>query len=39
VLFRSVHYNTIEILQADSGEFAKDVAKRGVPVVLDEREG
>ena len=34
-----VHYNTIEILQADSGEFAKDVAKRGVPVVLDEREG
>ena len=34
-----VHYNTIEILQADSGEFAKDVAKRGVPVVLDEQEG
>ena len=34
-----VHYNTIEILQADSGEFAEDVAKRGVPVVLDEREG
>jgi L-ascorbate metabolism protein UlaG (beta-lactamase superfamily) len=34
-----VHYNTIEILQADSGEFARDVAKRGVPVVLDEREG
>ena len=34
-----VHYNTIEILQADSGEFVKDVAKRGVPVVLDEREG
>ncbi|NHX37707.1 MULTISPECIES: MBL fold metallo-hydrolase [Halolamina] len=34
-----VHYNTIEILQADSGEFARDVAKRGVPVVLDEQEG
>ncbi|MFB6220020.1 MAG: MBL fold metallo-hydrolase [Halolamina sp.] len=32
-----VHYNTIEILQADSGEFARDVAKRGVPVVLDEQ--
>lgn len=34
-----VHYNTIEILQADSGKFAKDVAKRGVPVVLDEQQG
>ena len=34
-----VHYNTIEILQADSGAFAEDVAKRGVPVVLDEQEG
>jgi L-ascorbate metabolism protein UlaG (beta-lactamase superfamily) len=34
-----VHYNTIEILQAESGAFARDVAKRGVPVVLDEREG
>lgn len=34
-----VHYNTIEALQADSGAFARDVAKRGVPVVLDEREG
>jgi L-ascorbate metabolism protein UlaG (beta-lactamase superfamily) len=34
-----VHYNTIEILQADSGAFARDVAKRGVPVVLDETQG
>jgi L-ascorbate metabolism protein UlaG (beta-lactamase superfamily) len=34
-----VHYNTIEILQADSGAFARDVAKRGVPVVLDEQQG
>jgi L-ascorbate metabolism protein UlaG (beta-lactamase superfamily) len=34
-----VHYNTIETLQADSGEFARDVAKRGLPVVLDEQEG
>ncbi|WP_435347485.1 MBL fold metallo-hydrolase [Haloarchaeobius sp. HRN-SO-5] len=32
-----VHYNTIDILTTDSGEFAKDVARRGVPVVLDER--
>ncbi len=32
-----VHYNTIELLTADSGSFASDVAKRGVPVVLDER--
>lgn len=32
-----IHYNTIEMLQADSGAFAQDVAKRGVPVVLDER--
>ena len=32
-----VHYNTIELLAADSGAFAADVAKRGVPVVLDER--
>ncbi|WP_435333301.1 MBL fold metallo-hydrolase [Haloarchaeobius sp. TZWWS8] len=32
-----VHYNTIEMLTADSGEFAKDVARRGIPVVLDER--
>jgi L-ascorbate metabolism protein UlaG (beta-lactamase superfamily) len=34
-----IHYNTIEILQADSAAFASDVAKRGVPVVLDEQEG
>ncbi|WP_435364256.1 MBL fold metallo-hydrolase [Haloarchaeobius sp. DYHT-AS-18] len=32
-----VHYNTIDILTTDSGEFAKDVARRGLPVVLDER--
>ncbi|MFB6170530.1 MAG: MBL fold metallo-hydrolase [Haloarculaceae archaeon] len=31
-----IHYGTFEALAADSGEFAKDVAKRGVPVVLDE---
>ena len=32
-----VHYNTRDFLAADSGAFAQDVAKRGVPVVLDER--
>lgn len=32
-----IHYNTFEALSADSGAFAQDVAKRGVPVVLDER--
>ncbi|WP_435358987.1 MBL fold metallo-hydrolase [Haloarchaeobius sp. DFWS5] len=32
-----VHYNTIDILTTDSGEFAKDVARRGIPVVLDEQ--
>jgi L-ascorbate metabolism protein UlaG (beta-lactamase superfamily) len=32
-----IHYNTFESLEADSGAFATDVAKRGVPVVLDER--
>lgn len=32
-----VHYNTFEALEADSGAFAADVARRGVPVVLDER--
>ncbi|WP_152040921.1 MBL fold metallo-hydrolase [Salinigranum salinum] len=32
-----VHYNTLDFLEADSGAFARDVAKRGVPVVLDER--
>jgi L-ascorbate metabolism protein UlaG (beta-lactamase superfamily) len=31
-----VHYNTLDFLEADSGAFASDVAKRGVPVVLDE---
>lgn len=31
-----IHYNTFESLEADSGAFAEDVAKRGVPVVLDE---
>ena len=33
-----VHYDTFELLEADSGAFAADVAQRGVPVVLDERE-
>ncbi|MFC6973765.1 MBL fold metallo-hydrolase [Halomicroarcula sp. GCM10025709] len=32
-----IHYNTFGNLEADSGAFAQDVAKRGVPVVLDER--
>lgn len=32
-----IHYNTLELLAADSGAFASDVARRGVPVVLDER--
>ncbi|WP_123534607.1 MBL fold metallo-hydrolase [Halosimplex salinum] len=31
-----IHYNTFEALEADSGAFAEDVAKRSVPVVLDE---
>ncbi len=31
-----IHYNTFEALGADSGAFAADVAKRGIPVVLDE---
>jgi len=31
-----VHYNTFDALEADSGAFAAAVAKRGVPVVLDE---
>ncbi len=31
-----MHYNTFEALEADSGAFATDVARRGVPVVLDE---
>lgn len=33
-----IHYNTFEALEADSGAFAEDVAKRGVPVALDETE-
>jgi len=32
-----IHYNTFDALEADSGAFAQDVAKRGVPVVLDEQ--
>ena len=31
-----IHYNTFDSLQADSGAFAADVAKRAVPVALDE---
>jgi L-ascorbate metabolism protein UlaG (beta-lactamase superfamily) len=31
-----IHYNTFEMLQADSGAFAADVAKRAIPVALDE---
>ncbi|GCF14086.1 hypothetical protein Harman_20210 [Haloarcula mannanilytica] len=32
-----VHYNTFSNLEADSREFAADVAEAGVPVVLDEQ--
>jgi L-ascorbate metabolism protein UlaG (beta-lactamase superfamily) len=32
-----IHYDTFELLETDSEAFAADVAKRGVPVVLDER--
>ena len=32
-----IHYNTLDFLEADSAAFASDVAKRGIPVVLDER--
>lgn len=32
-----VHYNTFDALEADSREFAADVASHGVPVALDER--
>jgi len=31
-----VHYNTFAALEADSGAFAADVARRSVPVALDE---
>lgn len=33
-----IHYDTFEALEADSAAFAADVAGRGVPVVLDERD-
>lgn len=33
-----IHYNTFDALETDSAAFAADVAGRGVPVVLDERE-
>ena len=33
-----IHYNTFGALEADSGAFAVDVAKRGIPVALDERD-
>ena len=33
-----IHYNTFEALETDSAAFAEDVARRGVPVVLDESE-
>ena len=33
-----IHYDTFEALEADSAAFAADVAGRGIPVVLDERE-
>jgi L-ascorbate metabolism protein UlaG (beta-lactamase superfamily) len=32
-----IHYNTFEALETDSAAFASDVAKRGVPVALDEQ--
>lgn len=32
-----IHYDTIELLEADEEAFVVDVAKRGIPVVLDER--
>ncbi len=33
-----IHYNTFADLESDSAAFAADVAKRGIPVVLDEGE-
>jgi L-ascorbate metabolism protein UlaG (beta-lactamase superfamily) len=33
-----IHYNTFPALESDSGAFAADVAKRGIPVVLEEGE-
>jgi L-ascorbate metabolism protein UlaG (beta-lactamase superfamily) len=32
-----IHYDTFELLETDEEAFVADVAKRGVPVVLDER--
>lgn len=32
-----IHYNTFPALEAESAAFAADVAKRGIPVVLDEQ--
>jgi L-ascorbate metabolism protein UlaG (beta-lactamase superfamily) len=34
-----VHYDTFPAIEADSGAFAAEVARRGVPVVLDEPAG
>jgi len=31
-----IHYDTLDSLRADSGAFVRDVARAGVPVVLDE---
>lgn len=31
-----IHYNTFDALEADSSAFASDVARRGIPVALDE---
>ncbi|WP_458204807.1 MBL fold metallo-hydrolase [Haladaptatus sp. NG-SE-30] len=36
-LVMPIHYDTFAALETDSGAFAVDVAKRGVPVVLDEQ--
>lgn len=33
-----IHYNTFPALESDSGAFAADVAKRGIPVVLEESD-
>jgi L-ascorbate metabolism protein UlaG (beta-lactamase superfamily) len=33
-----IHYDTFEAIETDSSAFAADVARRGVPVVLDESE-
>jgi L-ascorbate metabolism protein UlaG (beta-lactamase superfamily) len=37
-LVAPIHYNTFPDLRADSAAFAADVARRGVPVVLDEND-